>query len=137
MINIVVASHGSLADKLKEVLEMILGEQEGLATISIEPFEGSADIIRKIEKVLDEQDNESGTLVLSDMFGGSVANVCLKVSRDIKMEIVCGVNLPMIIEAVTHRETDDLISLAVRVGEIGRKSIVNCREVFEARQSKQ
>jgi PTS system mannose-specific IIA component len=136
MINIIVASHGDLADKLKEVLEMILGRQECLVSISIKPNEGASDIISKIEKVLEEQEDGNGTLVLSDMFGGSVANVCLKVGRDKKMEIVCGVNLPMIIEAVTHRESDDLVSLASRVAEVGRKSIVNCREVFESRQSK-
>lgn len=124
MIGIVLVSHGPLAEGLKGAAEMIVGPQQRFLTVAMGPA-ADVDVLRaQIEEaatsVAGEQASE-GTLVLADLMGGSPSNACAYLSST-GMQVVCGVNLPMLLEVLMNREemsADALAEFALHAGKDG------------------
>jgi PTS system mannose-specific IIA component len=123
MIGLVVVAHGHLAGEFRAALEHIVGRQSMMETISIGPDDDMEkrreDIVTAVKRV----DDGSGVVVLTDMFGGTPCNLAISVMNAGKVEVIAGVNLPMLIKLARIRG-DMPLAEAVNVAyEAGRKYI--------------
>jgi mannose/fructose/sorbose-specific phosphotransferase system IIA component len=135
MIGIIVITHGDLSSELVKTAEMIMGKQENIETITFTVKE-SLDTLRQSAKAaVDKFAAEDGSLILTDIMGGSATNVCAELIKNDKVEVVTGVNLPMIIEAAAQRNMLNLKELAAKIEKSGSKSIINFKEFFAKRAS--
>ncbi len=124
MIGIVIVTHSQLGDALIEAAEFIIGKRpEALASISIDLNE-SAEVLRaKIAEGIKSVSSEEGVLILTDMFGGTPSNLSYSFLEEGHIEVISGVNLPILIQSVNSREKMELNELAVKLEEFGKKSI--------------
>jgi PTS system mannose-specific IIA component len=124
MIGIVIVTHRQLGDALIEAAEFILGSRpEALVSVSIDLSE-SADVLRrKIAGSIKKVKSEAGVLILTDMFGGTPSNLSYSFLEEGHIEVISGVNLPILIQAANTREKMNLDELAVKLEEFGKKSI--------------
>jgi PTS system mannose-specific IIA component len=123
MVGALVVSHGHLAQELVASAEMIAGEISYIQAVSIGWHDDVNDARREIEKRLGEVDKGKGVLILTDMFGGTPSNIAYSFHEPGKVDIVTGVNLPMIIRIAGQKEGEKLESLARAVRDQGRSSI--------------
>ena len=123
MVGALVVSHGHLAQELVASAEMIAGEIAHIQAVSIGWHDDVNDARREIERRLAEVDAGSGVLILTDMFGGTPSNIAYSFHEPGKVDIVTGVNLPMIIRIAGQKEGEKLDALARAVRDQGRSSI--------------
>ena len=125
MIGFVIVTHSKLGDALIEAAEFIIGTRpEALASVSIDLNE-SAEVLRaKIAKGIKKVKSKEGVLILTDMFGGTPSNLSYSFLEEGQIEVISGVNLPILIQAANIREKKkDLTKLAVKLEKFGKKSI--------------
>ncbi len=132
MIGIVVVTHGHLATELVNAARTIVGEIPAIAAVSIGWTDDMAVAREAIEKAMSEVGG-SDVLVLTDMFGGTPTNVSLPFLSP-RVEIVTGVNLPMLIKVTSVRE-GDLVEVARLVRDVGRSAIYVASEILEKKQA--
>jgi len=124
MIGILIVSHKNLGDALIECAEFILGEKpEALAAISIDLRENAADLRGKIQTGIKKVKNRQGILILTDMFGGTPSNLSYSFLEEGQVEVISGVNLPMVIKAVGLRNENNLSEVSKELETFGKKSI--------------
>lgn len=124
MIGILIVSHRTLGDALIDCVEFILEERpDALSAISIDLRENAADLRSKIEKGIKQANKGSGVLILTDMFGGTPSNLSYAFLDEGNIEVISGVNLPMVIKAVGLRDKKSLSELAEFLESFGKKSI--------------
>ena len=132
MIGIVIATHGEFGKELLATLQMILGAAEGVQAVSLSPSDSSEAYKGKVEAALAKVDPKGkGSLLLVDMMGGTPFNVGVLVAQTRKLQIVTGVNLPMLIKAATGREGVELEKLAEETQQVTRESILTTVETFK------
>jgi PTS system mannose-specific IIA component len=123
MIGIILVTHGRLADELSSALQHVVGPQTALATVCIGPEDDMdkhrLEIIDRIRQV----DAGQGVVLLTDMFGGTPSNLAISVMEGRKVEVIAGVNLPMLVKLASVRDHDDLATAVVKAQEAGRKYI--------------
>ncbi len=124
MIGIVIVTHSQLGDALIEAAEFIIGNRpESLESVSIDLTE-SAEVLRsRIAAGIKKVKSKDGVLILTDMFGGTPSNLSYSFLEEGRIEVISGVNLPILIQAVNTRSKMDLSTLAVKLEEFGKKSI--------------
>ena len=124
MIGIVIVTHSQLGDALIEAAEFIIGKRpEAIISVSIDMNE-SADVLRgKIAKGIKKVKSKDGVLILTDMFGGTPSNLSYSFLEEGKIEVISGVNLPILIQAANKRSKFNLAKLAVKLEAFGKKSI--------------
>ncbi len=124
MIGIVIATHGGLGQALLDTAEFILGRKPEAANfVSINIDEDPEQLRNRIARGIKEVNRRDGVLVMTDMFGGTPSNICYSFLEDGKVEVISGVNLPMLLRTIGSRENRDLASLALEMEVFGRKSI--------------
>ena len=124
MIGIVVATHCQLGDALIDAVEFIIGSRpESMVSVSIDLNENAEKLRRKIAAGIKQVDNREGVLILTDMFGGTPSNLSYSFLEDGHVEVVSGVNLPMLIRAANKRAQLALEDLALNLEDFGKKSI--------------
>lgn len=124
MIGILIVSHRQLGDALIDCVEFIQGERpEAMTSISIDLRENAADLRKKIQKGIKQVDNKQGVLILTDMFGGTPSNLSYSFLEEGSVEVISGVNLPMVIKASSMRKDKTLEELATYLETFGKKSI--------------
>jgi mannose PTS system EIIA component len=123
MIGALVVTHGHLGRELVAAAEMIVGEISHIRAVSIGWHDDVNDARKDIEKHITEVESGKGVLILTDMFGGTPSNIALSFHDPGKLDVVTGVNLPMIIKIASQKEGDTLDSLARTVRDQGRSSI--------------
>jgi PTS system mannose-specific IIA component len=104
MVGIVLVTHGKLGQELLRTAEGIVGPVAGARSVSIEPQDGMEQIREKMAQAIGEVDGGDGVLVLTDMFGGTPANLALTFLDERRVEVVTGVNLPMMLKLGTTRD---------------------------------
>ncbi len=123
MIGVVVVTHGQLATELVNSAEMIVGDLPQFAAVSIgwhdDVGDAREDIARAIERVRDD----AGVLVLTDMFGGTPSNLGMTFLETNRVEVITGVNLPMLLKLASLRSSQDLLAVAREMREHGRNAI--------------
>jgi len=132
MIGALVVTHGHLAQELVAAAEMIVGDISHIQAVSIGWHDDVNDARKEIEKKIVEVDRGSGILLLTDMFGGTPSNIAFAFHEPGKVDIVTGVNLPMIIKIAHQKENEDLDALARSVLEQGQSSIRVASEFLRA-----
>ncbi|MBB3066406.1 MULTISPECIES: PTS sugar transporter subunit IIA [Limibacillus] len=123
MIGIVLVTHGRLAKEFISALEHVIGKQEGVAAVCIGPDddmeERRAEILQRIADV----DKGKGVVLLTDMFGGTPSNLAISVMQVGQIEVVAGVNLPLLIKLGELRKSKPLQEAVAEAQEAGRKYI--------------
>ena len=123
MIGMVLVTHGNLAEEFSNALQHVVGRQEHIATVCIGPDDDMEqrrkDILQRIAKV----DQGKGVILLTDMFGGTPSNLAISVIDKANVEVIAGINLPMLIKLASVRKSDSLIDTVNSAQEAGRKYI--------------
>ena len=123
MIGLVLVTHGNLADEFVAAMQHVVGKQEQIATVCIGPEDDMEmrrdEILKKVEDV----DDGNGVVVLTDMFGGTPSNLAISIMDRAKVEILAGVNLPMLIKIDSLRKEKDLKNTVGGAQEAGKKYI--------------
>ena len=126
MIGVVVVTHGQLATELLNAAEMIVGDLPRFAAVSIgwhdDVTDAREDIAQAIERVRSDG-GDSGVLLLTDMFGGTPSNLALTFIETNQIEVITGVNLPMLIKLAGLARSSDLLAVAREMREHGRNAI--------------
>jgi PTS system mannose-specific IIA component len=123
MIGLVIVTHGELAVELKRATEHVVGPQDAIETICIGPDD---DIERRrddIRKAVDAVEDGRGVILLTDMFGGTPSNLAISMLREDKVEVLAGVNLPMLIKLAEARRTASLSEAAQKAKDAGQRYI--------------
>jgi PTS system mannose-specific IIA component len=124
MIGILVVTHCELGSALIEAAEFIIGSRpEDMAPVSIDLNENAEKLRKKISDGIKNVDQNDGVLILTDMFGGTPSNLSYTFLEEGRVEVVSGVNLPMLVKALNTRGKQDLAHLAATVEAFGKKSI--------------
>ncbi|MHB8095961.1 MAG: PTS sugar transporter subunit IIA [Candidatus Aminicenantales bacterium] len=123
MIGGIIVSHGKLAEELLNALTIILGEAPNIESISIGWYDDVEDSKKKISQSLKRVDQKNGVIIFTDMFGGTPSNLSFSFLKDGQVEIVTGINLPMLIKFVSLQRCNDLKDVAKKVVEQGKKNI--------------
>jgi PTS system mannose-specific IIA component len=134
MIGGIIVSHGRLAEELLNALTIILGEAPNIEAISIGWYDDVEDSKKKINQSLKRLDQKSGVLVLTDMFGGTPSNLSFSFLKDNQVEIITGVNLPMLIKFVSLQRSNNLKEVAKKVVEQGKKNIHLASALLSSKQ---
>ncbi len=124
MIGVVIVTHEQLGEALIKAAEFILGQRpEALVSVSVDINENAEKLRRKISKGIQEVDQEDGVLILTDMFGGTPSNLSYSFLEEGRIEVLSGVNLPILFKAATSRKDTTLDQLAIELEAFGKKSI--------------
>jgi PTS system mannose-specific IIA component len=124
MTGILVVTHANLASTLIETLEFIMEkEQDNLLPISIDIKEDPDSLRKKIKQGISKVMTDNGVLIFTDMFGGTPSNLAYSFLEEGKVEVISGVNLPLLLKAVTARKKMDMETLTTSLVEHGKRSI--------------
>ncbi len=123
MIGIVLVTHGNLAREFIAALEHVVGPQEAVAAVCVGPDDDMDARRRDILDAVSRVDRGAGVALLTDMFGGTPSNLAISVMGQGAVEVIAGVNLPMLIKLVSVREDEDLAAAAAAALDAGRRYI--------------
>jgi PTS system mannose-specific IIA component len=130
MIGVVLVTHGRLADEFRSALEHVVGPQTSLETICIGPEDDMerrrADILEAVDRV----ESGDGVVLLTDMFGGTPSNLAISVMDHGAVEVIAGVNLPMLIKLASVRADKPLAAAVTEARDAGRKYISVASQVL-------
>ena len=137
MIGLVIVTHGGLATEFVRVTEMILGTQESLLAVVLAADEAIESMKERIGNAIQSVQTGEGVIVLTDMFGGTPSNLSLAFLEEGRVEVLMGLNLPMLLKLASGRIADDgdgaktLVDLARFASEYGRKNIQVATEILK------
>ena len=123
MIGMVLVTHGRLAEEFIAALEHVVGEQAQVQAVCIGPDDDMEQRRLDILNSVAEVDDGSGVVVLTDMFGGTPSNLAISIMDRAKVEVIAGVNLPMLIKLASVRRSENLAEAVLAAREAGRKYI--------------
>lgn len=123
MIGLVLISHGNLAHEMKAAMEHVVGEQEAVETVAIFPQDDMEKRRSEIIEKIDAVDKGRGVVVLTDMFGGTPSNLAISIMEKKNIEVLAGMNLPMLIKLAQVRATASVNEAAISAQDAGRKYI--------------
>jgi PTS system mannose-specific IIA component len=123
MIGIVLVTHGRLADEFRSAVEHVMGPQQQMQTISIEPQDNIDSRRDEILAAVKSVNSGRGVAILTDMFGGTPSNLAISVMNEPDIEVVAGINLPMLVKLATVRDELPLAEAVTQAQAAGRKYI--------------
>jgi len=123
MIGMVLVTHGRLADEFLAALEHVVGPQEQTGAVCIGPDDDMEQRRKEIMERVEAVNTGDGVVVLTDMFGGTPSNLAISIMDRAKVEVVAGINLPMLIKLAAARQEGDLPAAVSAAQEAGRKYI--------------
>ncbi|WP_035294937.1 mannose/fructose/sorbose PTS transporter subunit IIA [Clostridium sp. KNHs214] len=135
MTAIIIGTHGNFSEELVKSSEMIFGKQENVGYVTFKPGEGSEDLINKYNELLTTLDTKDGVLFMVDLFGGSPFNAASRIAIGKEnMDIITGVNLPMLLEVYGSRGFSNLEELVNVAKNSGIESIKAFKEVMNSQE---
>jgi mannose/fructose/sorbose-specific phosphotransferase system IIA component len=133
MIQVILASHGHLATALADTARMIVGQKRPIRTLSLTPGMGPEEIAAELRGIVEASPSGTEFLILMDLFGGSPSTACAQVmADDPRIEIVTGVNLPMLLEVLLGVESHALKDLARLARQKGKEGIIDIRQALDS-----
>ena len=135
MIGMVLVTHGRLAEEMIAVLEHVVGAQTNIGAVCIGPDD---DIERRRTEIVESAakvDNGDGVIVLTDMFGGTPSNLAISIMDKANIEVIAGVNLPMLIKLASVRKTEPLDEAIESAQKAGRKYINIASQLLSQEQA--
>ncbi|MHB8053825.1 MAG: PTS sugar transporter subunit IIA [Candidatus Aminicenantales bacterium] len=135
MIGGLIVMHGKLGEELLNVLTIILGETANIEAISIGWYDDVEESKKKIAASLKRVDQKNGVVIFTDMFGGTPSNLSFSFQKEGSVEIITGVNLPMLIKFISLQRGTRLRDVAKKVIEQGRKNIHMASAILNGKKS--
>lgn len=123
MIGLILVSHGRLAEEMKSVMEHIVGPQEGVETVGIYSNDDMEQRRAEIQEKIEKTNTGAGVIVLTDMFGGTPSNLAISMMNNDQVEVIAGMNLPMLIKLAQVRASQPLKEATLSAQEAGKKYI--------------
>ena len=133
MIGIVLVTHGRLAEEFRSAVEHVVGRQEGFETVSIGPEDDMEQRRQDIVAAVERAESGAGVIVLTDMFGGTPSNLAISVMEAGRIEVIAGMNLPMLIKLTSVRQGDDMDTALTEAQAAGRKYINVASQVLSGK----
>ncbi len=133
MIGIVLVTHGCLAAEFLAALEHVVGPQQQIETIAIGPDDDIEQRRQDIVAAVGKVDSGGGVIVLTDMFGGTPSNLAISIMNGAKVEVIAGINLPMLIKLASVRDTSSLEHAVIQAQDAGRKYIYIASRVLSGK----
>jgi PTS system mannose-specific IIA component len=130
MVGILVVSHGRLAEALISSVQSLVGNLQKIKGVSIGPRDKEKEVEDKTKEKMVELNDGNGVVILTDILGGTPTNVSLSFLNDEKVEVVTGVNMPMLLTLSNCRKGKSLREIGKLVKKSGRRSITLAKEVF-------
>ena len=130
MIGLVLVTHGRLASEFITAMEHVVGPQERIAAINIGADDDMEKRRKDISKAIAKVDEGDGVIILTDLFGGTPSNLAISLMKSEKIEVIAGVNLPMLIRLEGARKVMDVRAAVAAAREAGRKYISVASEVL-------
>jgi PTS system mannose-specific IIA component len=130
MIGLVLVTHAGLASALKMSAEMIVGSIENCTTVEVAPDERADDIMARVVTAV-EAVHTDGAIIMTDLFGGTPSNMAISFLKEGSVEVVTGVNLPMLIDFSSRRERMPVAELAAELSRSGREGIIVAGEFLK------
>jgi PTS system mannose-specific IIA component len=137
VIGVVIVTHYRLADEFLQALRLIVGETENLSAIGLDPSMSPEEMRNRIDKAVREVDQGEGVLMMVDMFGGTPSNLCLSFLQEDRVEVVTGLNLPMLVKVTQLKESMPVQQMAVLIRDYGRRHIRVASEVLAGRDDEE
>ena len=131
MVGILVITHRRLAEEFIATAELIVGKVENCVGLSLDPDLPVGDLRQQIDQAMDKVNDGDGVIVLTDMFGGTPSNLSLSFLNNEGIEVVTGVNLPMLLKLAQSREGHKVDELARIIKDYGRRSISLASEILD------
>lgn len=128
MIGMVLVTHGKLAEEFVNAMEHVVGHQEGVATICIGPSDDMERRRKEIAKAIASVDTGQGAILLTDLFGGTPSNLAISLMRAGTVEVIAGINLPMLIRLAKARQCMGVVEAARAARDAGRNYITVASE---------
>ncbi len=132
MIGLILVTHGTLANEFVVAMEHVVGPQKQIATVCIGPRDDMELRRKEIAQAIKTVDSGSGVIILSDLFGGTPSNLSISLLDAGRVEVIAGVNLPMLIRLESARKTMAVGDAVAAARDAGRKYISVASEVLEA-----
>jgi mannose PTS system EIIA component len=123
MIGLVLVTHGQLAEEFRNAVEHVVGTQEKFETVAIGADDDMERRRQDIVEAVERADSGSGVVILTDMFGGTPSNLAISVMEPGRVEVIAGMNLPMLIKLSSVRSTDNMHAALTEAQAAGRKYI--------------
>lgn len=136
MVGIIIVTHGQLARELILITEFITGKVVGIEAVTTDPKMSVDEIKEGISRAVKKVDRGKGVLILTDMFGGTPSNISLSFLEEKKVEILSGVNLPMLLKLSTYQGSKSLSELADFIKSYGQKNISLASEILKGKKEK-
>ena len=131
MVGMLVITHRRLAEEFIATAELIVGKIENCVGLSLDPDLPVGDLRQQIDQAMDKVNDGDGVIVLTDMFGGTPSNLSLSFLNNKGIEVVTGVNLPMLLKLAQSREGHKVDELARIIKDYGRRSISLASEILD------
>ena len=132
MTGILVVTHANLGDALIEAAEFILNDKiENISSVSIDIKENADSLHRKIKQGIKQVNTEGGVIIFTDMFGGTPSNLSYSFLKEGEVEVISGVNLPILLRALAVRDKMELVDAAATLVEQGKKSIALASDILK------
>jgi mannose PTS system EIIA component len=132
MIGLILVTHGKLADEFVVAMEHVVGPQKDIATVCIGPRDNMEDHRKQIAGSIKQVDSGEGVIILTDLFGGTPSNLAISLLDPGKVEVIAGINLPMLIRLESARKVMGVRDAVAAARDAGRKYISVASEVLEA-----
>ena len=130
MIGLVLVTHGRLADEFVTAMEHVVGKQERVATVNIGPDDDMEARRNDIAGAIARVDAGNGVILLTDLFGGTPSNLAISLMERGRIEVIAGINLPMLIRLESARKRMKIVDAVAAAREAGRKYISVASEVL-------
>ncbi|HLC17764.1 MAG TPA: PTS sugar transporter subunit IIA [Thermodesulfobacteriota bacterium] len=134
MVGAVIITHGRVAESLVGAAESIAGKLERVRIMSVKGTDTTEGIREVLAGTVKEVDAGKGVIIFTDMFGGTPTNIALSLLEEDRVEVITGVNLPILLKFVSHRTEKPLAELALFLKEYGRESIVLAGNVLKEKK---
>ncbi|MFV0644680.1 MAG: PTS sugar transporter subunit IIA [Sphingomonadaceae bacterium] len=130
MIGMVLVTHGRLAETFVDAMEHVVGKQDNVATICIGPFDDMEQRREDIARAIDEVNSGDGVIILTDLFGGTPSNLAISLLDAGRVEVIAGINLPMLIRLAGARKTMNVSDAVAAARDAGRNYITIASELL-------
>jgi PTS system mannose-specific IIA component len=130
MIGVLITTHGNLGSELIKAAELIRGKLKGVIPVSVDQTKGVEDLKKEISTAIKKLDQGQGVLILTDLFGGTPSNISLSFMKEGKVEVITGINLPMLLKLPDIREGKSLKEFAQSIKDYGIKNISLASEIL-------
>ena len=131
MIGLVIVTHGKLADEFVSALEHVVGPQSLLQSVCIGPDDNMERRRQDILSAIANAETGDGVIVLTDMFGGTPSNLAISLLEEANIEVIAGVNLPLLVKLASIRKSSDMATAVAEARDAGRKYIKLASNLLE------